>query len=55
MGGMVFGFNNGEITDAAEQLQGQDVEVETHTVAPGETVTDQNGAISNTYTATTDN
>ncbi|MEU2339934.1 hypothetical protein ABZ608_41485 [Streptomyces sp. NPDC013172] len=51
--GLIFGFDaDGEPTDAAEQFQGQDVEVETFTVAPGDTVTNQVGDTTHTYTAT---
>lgn len=31
MGGMVFGFRDGQPTDAAEELAGQDVKVESFT------------------------
>jgi hypothetical protein len=52
--GLVFGFNDGEITNTADQLQGQDVDVEAFTVDPGETVTGEADGITNTYTATGD-
>lgn len=52
MGGLVFGFNDDEFADPTTQLREQGAEVETYTVQPGETVTDQHG---NTYTANRQN
>ncbi|MEW2300258.1 hypothetical protein AB0958_09785 [Streptomyces sp. NPDC006655] len=54
MGGLIFGFDaDGEMTTPADQLAQQDgIQVETFTVSPGETVTDETGDISSTYTAT---
>ncbi|WP_179272378.1 hypothetical protein [Streptomyces sp. XY006] len=46
MGGLVFGFRDGE--PVTPQEQGVEVE-STFTVEPGETVTDEHG---NTYTST---
>ena len=46
MGGLVFGFRDGQIVTPQEQ--GLEVE-STFTVAPGETVADEHG---NTYTST---